>query len=304
MQEKLFHFAAKVHSKSGGSSAVALGAYRGGVSFRSVVTGKRHTYSRRRDVMLSGLLLPENAPAWMRNRGTALNAMDRAEANILKGQVAREFVLACPWPEGADEGYPLEWISQLIHGFLKQFADAGLLVSYDVHCPPLKKGHKNRNLHSHVLLSMRRIDPSRETGFAKNKARDFNDPDNVTVWRKNWSEHVNAFFRDHGIKAFTDHRSNADRGLDAVPTIHLGRRTDGNAKSWDRKAKFNRLARATRPGTPLPSGYGGSDGDGTGGCSGMGGSGGAAKPMVTPGNGDPVGTGAAYSQVSDTDWKY
>ena len=41
-------------------------------------------------------------------------------------------------------------------------------------------------------------------------------------WRKNWAIAVNEMLEKKGISERVDYRSNADRGIDELPTIHEG----------------------------------------------------------------------------------
>lgn len=41
-------------------------------------------------------------------------------------------------------------------------------------------------------------------------------------WRENWAKSINAALDKKGITERVDHRSNIDRGIDELPTIHEG----------------------------------------------------------------------------------
>lgn len=54
------------------------------------------------------------------------------------------------------------------------------------------------------------------------KTTDWGAPETLEQWRANWAKAVNDALMKKGITEQIDHRSNAERGLDALPTIHEG----------------------------------------------------------------------------------
>ena len=42
------------------------------------------------------------------------------------------------------------------------------------------------------------------------------------MWRKAWADISNAYLERAGSPERIDHRSNAERGIDEIPTIHMG----------------------------------------------------------------------------------
>lgn len=54
------------------------------------------------------------------------------------------------------------------------------------------------------------------------KTTDWGAPETLEQWRANWANTVNEALAKKGITEQIDHRSNAERGLDALPTIHEG----------------------------------------------------------------------------------
>lgn len=82
-------------SRSKGQSATAAAAYRSGERLRGERIGELHDYSRKRGVVHRELELPEDAPAWARQRERLWNAAEAAETRK-NSTVAREFMLALP----------------------------------------------------------------------------------------------------------------------------------------------------------------------------------------------------------------
>ena len=50
----------------------------------------------------------------------------------------------------------------------------------------------------------------------------WNDKDNTLLWRKAWADYTNDFLERNGSPERIDHRSNAERGIDELPTVHMG----------------------------------------------------------------------------------
>ena len=50
----------------------------------------------------------------------------------------------------------------------------------------------------------------------------WNDKDNTLLWRKAWADYTNDFLERNGSPERIDHRSNAERGIDEIPTVHMG----------------------------------------------------------------------------------
>ena len=48
------------------------------------------------------------------------------------------------------------------------------------------------------------------------------DKDNTLLWRKAWADYTNDFLERNGSPERIDHRSNAERGIDEIPTVHMG----------------------------------------------------------------------------------
>jgi hypothetical protein len=97
--------------------------------------------------------------------------------------------------------------------------------------------HDERNIHAHVLLSHRELGPdgfgeiaNRRTITRKHRgqvkemttAGIASTPADVKFLRKEWADHVNSAYQRTGHDIRVDHRSFEDRGLQKVPTIHLG----------------------------------------------------------------------------------
>ena len=115
-----------------------------------------------------------------------------------------------------------------------------MCVDYAIH--DTDKG----NPHCHIMLTMRPLD-ERGAWAAKSKKEydldengerirlpsgrykthkidltGWNDKDNTLLWRKAWADFTNDFLERNGSPERIDHRSNAERGIDEIPTVHMG----------------------------------------------------------------------------------
>ena len=57
---------------------------------------------------------------------------------------------------------------------------------------------------------------------SKDMCADWNDQNNVELWRENWAKVNNALFKEKGLDIRIDHRSYKRQELNIVPTIHEG----------------------------------------------------------------------------------
>jgi hypothetical protein len=207
----IFHFDCKVHGRSDGSNAVKLAAYRAGSRLRSELTSRIHNYTRKKEVLWSDILTPENAPDWAKDRQGLWNAVDRVEHRC-DAQLAREIEVALPLALNPTDHCNLlrEWVSET-------FVAAGMVADICYHA-------KRGNPHSHILLTLRDIDAC---GFGK-KNRSWNNLSLVESWRASWAEIVNRYLEKAGHEIRIDHRSFKRQGLDLTPTKHVGRETPWN----------------------------------------------------------------------------
>lgn len=230
----IFHFSAQVITRSEGGNVVDAAAYRAGMRFTCARTGLVFNHTRKKEVAYRTILLPEslessdhanpkaNAPEWATDRPRLWNAVEAIETRC-NSQLAREIEVALPI-----ELTQHEHIALLHRYAQEQFTSIGMLADIALHDKP-------GNPHAHILLTLRELTP---TGFGA-KRRDWNNPALVTKWREAWATACNEALAAAGRDERIDHRSHKERGIEAPPTVHLGRRTPLNAETWDARADFN-----------------------------------------------------------------
>ena len=193
-----------------------------------------HDYTRKRGVVHTEILLPPHAPPSFSDRATLWNSVELYE-KAGNAQLAREIDAALPIELSREEQIRLvrEYCSS-------QFVSRGMCVDFAIH------DTDSGNPHCHIMLTMRPLD-ERGAWAAKSKKEydldengerirlpsgrykthkvdltGWNDKGNALLWRKAWADISNAYLERAGSRSRIDHRSNAERGIDELPTVHMG----------------------------------------------------------------------------------
>ena len=194
------HYKIKISSRKYGHSAVAQAAYQSGERLFDERTNRTKSYSEKRGIVHTEILLPDNAPREYADRNTLWNAVEAAEYNW-NSQLARRFEIALPVE------LPMEQSIMLIREHcMEQFVSKGMIADIAVHDhdPP------SHNPHAHVILTVRPMDENGkwmekahreyildENGnrikdakgkwkFRKVPTVDWNNRGNAEVWRHAW----------------------------------------------------------------------------------------------------------------------
>jgi hypothetical protein len=191
----IYHFSAKMISRSTGRSAVAAAAYRTAERIEDQRQGLEHDYSNRRGVLYTEILAPDGTPEPLRNRATLWNAVEQVERRK-DAQLAREVTVALPH-ELTDAQR-----TSLVRSFVQSaFVDRGMIADVALHAPG-QEGDE-RNHHAHIMLTTRSISTD---GFG-GKDRSWNSKELLAEWRESWAEHANAYLREIEAVREIDHRS-------------------------------------------------------------------------------------------------
>ena len=230
----IYHCNISIVSRGKGKSAVAAAAYRSGEKITNEWDGMTHDYTRKRGVVHTEILLPPHAPPSFSDRATLWNSVELYE-KAGNAQLAREIDAALPIELSREEQIRLvrEYCSS-------QFVSRGMCVDFAIH------DTDSGNPHCHIMLTMRPLD-ERGAWAAKSKKEydldengerirlpsgrykthkvdltGWNDKGNALLWRKAWADISNAYLERAGSPERIDHRSNAERGIDELPTVHMG----------------------------------------------------------------------------------
>jgi ATP-dependent exoDNAse (exonuclease V) alpha subunit len=208
-----YRLSANIISRGTGRSATAAAAYRSGMRIEDERQGLVHDYTAKRGVLHTEIIAPQNTPEWMRDRQQLWNAVERVE-NRKNSQLARELQLSLPHELSHEQQ------ANLVRGFIEeQFVSRGMVADIAIHAPSPDPAADERNVHAHVMLTMREFVGG---DWAKKKNRDWNDPELLLQWREAWADHQNHALERLGFADRVDHRSLEDQGIMREPQKHMG----------------------------------------------------------------------------------
>lgn len=230
------HFTPQLISRGDGRSAVLSAAYRHCARMDHDAEARTVDYSNKRNLAHEEFLLPPDAPEWAR----ALIA-DRSVAGAVEAfwnkveafekradaQLAKEFIIALPMELSREQNIAL--MRQFV---LEQVLARGQVADWVYHDEP-------GNPHVHLMTSLR---PLTESGFGAKKVavigpdgqrlRTANGKIQYRLWagekaeflqqRTAWLDLQNQHLALAGLEVRVDGRSYAERGIDLVPTTHIG----------------------------------------------------------------------------------
>ena len=228
------HIPVSIIKRSEGRSAVAAAAYRSGTKLTNEWDGLTHDYTRKSGVVHAEIMLPAHAPPEFADRYTLWNSVEQVE-KARDSQLAREIEAALP------RELTREQQLALVRAYVKDnFVDKGMCADFAIH----DKG--TGNPHVHIMLTVR---PLKENGAWGAKCRkaydldengqripdgkggwknhredttDWNDKENVEIWRAAWAAYTNRALESAGRPERIDHRSYKRQGIDKIPSVHLG----------------------------------------------------------------------------------
>lgn len=211
----------RIATRSTGAQAVKRAAYRSGERLEDHTYGETHDFSRKGGILHSEIMAPENAPEWMRDRQALWNAVEQAELKKdgslkMSAQLARDVVVPLPHELSVEDNKALlrEWIAG-------EFVSKGMVADFSIH--EADRGGDGRNVHAHLMLTMREIDGP---GFHKAKstaqARSWNSTELLTGSIDRFQDMQNRELERRGIEARADFSSFEKRGIDREPQQHEG----------------------------------------------------------------------------------
>jgi Ti-type conjugative transfer relaxase TraA len=229
----IYHFSAKVISRSSGRSAVAAAAYRSASALLDEHVARTHDFSDKADVIHSEILLPDGAPECWSDRGVLWNAVEAAEKRK-DAQLAREVEFALPRELSREEGVALA------RDFVQRtFVSRGMVADLNVSWPVNAQGEAKP--HARVMLTMRETRPE---GFGR-KVSVWNSVAELQGWREAWSAMANERLAALGHEVRIDHRSFKDQGLELEPQNKIGpagARREERGEAGERVAEHRAIA--------------------------------------------------------------
>jgi hypothetical protein len=205
-----YHFTARIVKRSEGRSATQVAAYKFGERIHCDRTGLVHRYPRMDRVIWTGTHAPDDAPAWVFDRSALWNAVERRETRV-NAQVAREYELSLPHELDLDAH--VEMVGRLAGLLVERF---GVVADCAVHRPP-------------------------GGGALTAKLREMSPRTVLVELRAAWARITNEALAAAGHDARVDHRSLAERRLEALVEGDMDRATD-----LDREPRPRRPQREVR----------------------------------------------------------
>ena len=237
--------------RSKGQSAVEKASYISRSVLVNEFDGQTYRPKYHEDLVHSEISLPPNAPKEYADRATLWNAVELSEKGQ-KAQLARMLKASLP------NDWSYELAEEVVRDYVQRnFVDKGMCADWAIHDSENDKGQ--RNLHLHVLLTMRPITENGEWGAKTKKvyvldengervplidkktgqqkvdkrnrkqwkcqtveSTDWNSQENAKKWRKDLADTINATNEQLGIAVHWEHRSFKEQGIDREPTIHIG----------------------------------------------------------------------------------
>jgi ATP-dependent exoDNAse (exonuclease V) alpha subunit len=206
-------------SRSYGSNAPSLAAYRSGERIRDERSRRTYDHTDRQDVMHKEILLPARFAgadmSWAADRSTLWNAAEIAEKQK-NARVAREYMIALP-----EELTHTQRVN-VVRGFAQELAERyGFAVDAVVHAPRNFRGSDTRNFHAHLLATTREVS---QEGLGRKTTFDLNDDkrrelglgrgvEELFYVRRRWAEVANTALESAHVDARIDHRSLAAQGI-------------------------------------------------------------------------------------------
>ena len=210
-------------SRASGRSAVASAAYRAGESLTNERDGLTHDFTRRQGVEHCEIVVARGAGAeWAFDRSALWNAAEDSESRK-DGRVAREFEIALPHELNAEQRL------ELTREFAQGLADRhGTAVDFAIHAPDGETD--GRNFHAHLMMTTRAVNSDglgdktaieRENKWLAANNLPLTQVQLVEI-RQSWEQTANEHLARAGLEIQIDHRSHMERGLEIVPTEHMG----------------------------------------------------------------------------------
>ena len=237
--------------RSKGQSAVEKASYISRSVLVSEFDGQTYRPKYHEDLVYSEITLPPNAPKEYADRAALWNAVELSEKGQ-KSQLARMLKASLP------NEWSYELAEEVVRDYVQRnFVDKGMCADWAIHDSENDKGQ--RNLHIHVLLTMRPLTENGEWGAKQKKiydldengekipvidkktgqqkvdkrnrkqwkchtadSTDWNSKENAKMWRKDLADTINATNEQLGIALHWEHRSFKEQGIDREPTIHIG----------------------------------------------------------------------------------
>jgi Ti-type conjugative transfer relaxase TraA len=230
------HFSVSIVSRGDGRSVVLSAAYRHCAKMEYEREARSVDYTRKQGLLHEAFSVPPDAPQWLRSLIADCSVAGASEAFWNKveafekrsdAQLAKDITIALPLELSAEQNIAL------VRDFVeRRILARGMVADWVYHDAP-------GNPHVHLMMTLR---PLTEDGFGSKKVAVMGENgevlrtktgkivyelwaggiDDFTALRDAWFEIQNQHLALGGIDLRVDGRSYAERGIDLVPTTHIG----------------------------------------------------------------------------------
>jgi len=169
--------------RSKGQSAVEKASYISRSVLVSEYDGQTYRPKYHEDLVHSEITLPPNAPKEYADRATLWNAVELSEKGQ-KSQLARMLKASLP------NEWSYELAEEVVRDYVQRnFVDKGMCADWAIHDSENDKGQ--RNLHIHVLLTMRPLTENGEWGAKQKKIYDIGE-NGEKITPKQWKAEIQS----------------------------------------------------------------------------------------------------------------
>ena len=208
------HSHVQIIKRSDGRDVVGKAGYNSRSNLTNRHTNTTYYHRSKGGLLYEAIITPSESPDWLKDLAQDREALWSAvhQREVRKdAQLARELDVALPHELNVDQNIEL-----LVSYVQQQFVDKGMVADITIHEPP--KDGDSRNIHAHILLTMREIAPE---GFG-NKVRAWNHPSLAGKWRSAWCQEANRSLERNGFAPRLDNRSYKERGIGKEPARFQG----------------------------------------------------------------------------------
>lgn len=176
--------------------------------------GNQHDFSKKGGHVAGGVILPAGAPEDLLDRQTLWQRHDQKEIRK-DAQIFREVEVAL------HNSLSYDAAERVCVAISCRLAEMGMCVQWDIHDKTNEKGE--RNLHAHLMLSMRDLLPDGTFGKKNRSWNKFNGGMNLADELRPFAAALmNEELDKIGVADRVEYQSFADRGIDRIPTVHIG----------------------------------------------------------------------------------
>lgn len=236
----IYHFS--IHNKKRtlhGGNAVSHLAYINAEKYMDIENGRIRNYTKKKNVVFTETLIPDNAPLEYKDPVTLWNAVQKIEKNK-NARLYREIEIALP--KEFDTKTNISLAREMAESLVKD----GMCVSLAVH-------DVEGNPHAHIMCTTRSLDSNgkwlpkqqkvyldKNGNVAKTKkdriydkkkkqykctsiaTNDWNTKEALNLWRERWEIMQNNALEREGYNVRVSRKSLKEQGIDRLPGIHEG----------------------------------------------------------------------------------